>query len=197
MAGPALTRQWLRVTILLLGGFGAASGAAETFPAEVSVAGVRLSKVAEARYSILWKRITDVALYVDPGQPRPADGDILDTGYAKYVTIEYGLTVSAERFREMSLELLEDNWPRAELDRNRESVDRFLGWLRGVKNGDRYAVYWLPGRGLSLALNGETLGTLGDAEGAAVVLSLWLGRAAVSESQRDELLAIWQGDKSQ
>lgn len=195
MALGASTRHWLKTAILLLGGLGAAAGAAETFPAEVAVGEVRLSKVAEARYSILWKRITDVALYVDPEQPRPDDG-ILDPGYAKYITIEYGLSVSAERFRKMSLELLEDNWPRAELDKNRESVDRFLGWLEGVKNGDRYAVYWLPDQGLSLALNGKVLGSLDSAEGAAVVLSLWLGRAAVSESQRDELLAIWRGDKS-
>lgn len=191
----ASTRHWLKTAILLLGGLGAAVGVAETFPAEVAAGEVRLSKVAEARYSILWKRITDVALYVDPEQPRPDDG-ILDPDYAKYITIEYGLSVSAERFRRMSLDLLEDNWPRAELDKNRESVDRFLGWLEGVKNGDRYAVYWLPDQGLSLALNGEVLGSLDSAEGAAVVLSLWLGRAAVSESQRDELLAIWRGDKS-
>lgn len=192
----ASTRHWLKTAIFLLGGLGAAAGLAETFPAAVAVGETRLSKVAEARYSILWKRITDVALYVDPGQPRPDGGNILDPDYAKYITIEYGLSVSAERFRKMSLDLLEDNWPQAELDENRESIDRFLGWLEGVKNGDRYAVYWLPEQGLSLALNGKVLGSLDSAEGAAVVLSLWLGRAAVSESQRDELLAIWRGDKS-
>lgn len=175
--------------LLLAVNFSALAG---TFPDTVAVAGVGLSKVAEARYSVLWKRITDVALYVDPAQSQPADANILDPRYSKYLTIEYGLSVSAERFEKMSRDLLEDSWPADVLAANRESIDRFCGWLQAVEKGDRYAIYWLPESGLSLALNGEVQGSLPSQEGAAIVLSLWLGRAAVSESQRDELLEHWR-----
>lgn len=166
--------------------------AADTFPAAVEVAGQRLSKVAEARYSVLWKRITDVALYVNPSQSQPESGDILDPAYSKYLTIEYGLSVSAERFEKMSRDLLEENWPEEVLAANREGIDIFCGWLRAVEKGDRYAIYWLPGKGLTLALNGEVQGSLASEEASAIVLSLWLGRASVSESQRDELLDSWR-----
>lgn len=169
--------------------------AADTFPETLEVADRSLSKVTEARYSVLWKRITDVALYVDPGQPQPDSGDILDPAYSKYLTIEYGLSVSAERFEKMSRDLLEDNWPAEVLAANREGIDTFCGWLRAVEKGDRYAIYWLPGSGLTLALNGNVQGSMSSEEASAIVLSLWLGRAAVSESQRDELLASWRSGR--
>lgn len=169
---------------------------ADTFAPSVAVSDRTLSKVAEARYSVLWKRITDVALYVDADKPKPADGDILNPDYAKYLTIEYGVSVSAERFEEMSRELIEENWPPGAVARQQAAIDRFCDWLQAVKEGDRYAVYWIPGKGLSLALNGEVQGTLADPEGAQIILSLWLGRAAVSKSQRDELLKSWFPQKS-
>ena len=74
----------------------------------------------------------------------------------------------------------------------RDSVDTFCDWLQAVESGDRYAVYWLPDSGLTLALNGVTQGSLNDPAGAALVLSIWLGKAAISEGQRDELLAQWR-----
>lgn len=166
--------------------------AAETFPASVELGDRRLSKVTEARYSVLWKRITDVALYIDPAQSLPASGDILDPEYTKYLTIEYGLSVSAERFEKMSRDLLEENWPAQTLAEHREGIDTFCGWLQAVEKGDRYAIYWQPGRGLTLALNDKVQGSLASEQASAIVLSLWLGRAAVSESQRDELLSRWR-----
>lgn len=180
-------------SMVLAGGllFGLVPVSAQTFEPSVSLGEQTLTRVAQARYSLLWKRITDVALYVDTRQPAPAS--ILAPDYAKYLTIEYGLTVSAERFEKMSRDLLAENWPEETLVRHATAINTFCDWLETVESGDRYAVYWLPSKGLTLALNGRELGTLqDDPEGAAVVLSLWLGQAAVSKSQRDELLAAWR-----
>lgn len=169
----------------------AAWSSAQAFEPTVTVGERTLTRVAQARYSVLWKRITDVALYVDSSQAEPKS--ILDHDYAKYLTIEYGLSVSAERFEKMSRDLLAENWPEETLARHAAAIDAFCDWLVAVESGDRYAVYWLPSQGLTLALNGRELGTLrDDPDGAAVVLSLWLGRAAVSEDQRDELLSVWR-----
>ena len=181
-------KYWLLLVALSLP-FGAA---AQSFPEQVAVGEHSLKRVGQARYSILWKRITDVALYVDRQQAMPDDGDILDPDYRKYLTIEYGLSVSAERFRKMTREQLAEHWSEEVLAANREAIDTFCNWLGAVEAGDRYAVYWLPDSGLTLALNGVAQGTLKDPAGAAVVLSIWLGKAAISESQRDELLAQWQ-----
>ncbi len=166
--------------------------AAETFPVALSVGDNRLNKVAEARYSVLWKRITDVALYVDRSQSLPVGGNILDPGYSKYLTIEYGLSVSAERFERMSRDLLVENWPADVLAAYKREIDTFCSWLQAVKKGDRYAVFWLPEEGLSLAFNGEVKGLIESEQAAVIILSLWLGQAAVSESQRDTLLDTWR-----
>lgn len=166
--------------------------AAGSFPASVTVEDAVFSKVAQARYSLLWKTITEVALYVDPAQSAPEGGDILSPDYSKYLTIEYGVGVSAERFEKMSRDLLKENWPAEILAANSSAIDRFCSWLQSVEKGDRYAVYWTPQSGLSLALNGELKGSLASVEGAAIVLSLWLGRASVSEAQRDEILSDWR-----
>ncbi|WP_372759112.1 chalcone isomerase family protein [Litorivivens sp.] len=184
-------RSMLRVLTGLCGVLLAATIHAAPFGETVTVGEQTLSKVAQARYSLLWKRITDVALYVDPAQVKP--DSILEADYAKYLTIEYGVPVSAERFEKMSRDLLVEHWPEEVLARHRAAIDTFCDWLEGVKPGDRYAVYWLPSQGLTLALNDRPLGSLsGDPQGAAIVLSLWLGQAAVSEAQRDSLLQAWR-----
>lgn len=187
----AVARRIVLAAGVLLGMVQAGLLNAQTFEPSLVVGERTLTRVAEARYSVLWKRITDVALYVDTEQSAPES--ILDPDYAKYLTIEYGVSVSAERFEKMSRDLLAENWPEDTLARHAAAIDAFCDWLEAVESGDRYAVYWLPSQGLTLALNGRELGTLqNDPNGAAVVLSLWLGQAAVSESQRDELLAVWR-----
>jgi hypothetical protein len=170
---------------------------AEAFPKNVAVADHVLNKVAEARYSLVWKRITDVALYVDSDQTVPAGSDILHADYIKYLTIEYGVSVSAERFEKMSRDLINDNWPAKMVSEQKDSINAFCGWLKNVKSGDRYSVYWIPEQGLSLALNDKVQGTLTNPVGAQVILSLWLGRAAVSASQRDVLLEQWRLKEAQ
>lgn len=165
---------------------------ASLLPGELSHGGTALEKVGEVDYRFLWKRITTAGLYVDETRPRPAPG-ILAIDYPKAVLIEYGVGVTAERFRDMTRESLAEAWPASELERHAQSIDRLCAWFRDVEAGDRYALYWLPGDGLTLTLNGEALGRIEDPQAAQIVLSLWLGRAAVSEDQRDRLLALWRG----
>ncbi len=148
--------------------------------------------VAADRYKLLWKELTYTELQIDPRQSAPASGDILDPAYGKQIVIEYGLAVSAERFRKLTLDCLADNYSDAELAAHRSAIGQFNSWYLGVEKGDRYRLSWQPEQGLSLYHNQRHLGTLNEPEAAAIILSVWLGRAAVSESQRDYFLGEWR-----
>ena len=148
--------------------------------------------VSSDTFKLLWKPITYTELQVDSAQSRPANADILDSGYAKRVVIEYKLDVSAERFSDMTQDALADAFDEAELAPYQQDVDRFCSWYLGVDKGDRYSLAWRPKRGLLLSHNDRELGVIENPDAAAMILSVWLGRAAVSESQRDAMLKDWR-----
>lgn len=148
--------------------------------------------VAADTYKLLWKEITYTQLQVDPAQPLPATGEILDPAYAKQIVIRYGLAVSAQRFRSLTQDSLEGAFSEQELAPYRGAIGEFNNWYLDVEKGDQYRLSWLPGEGLSLFYNERRLGTLQDPGAAQIILSVWLGRAAVSEDQRDAFLARWR-----
>ncbi|GAB3383720.1 chalcone isomerase family protein [Spongiibacter taiwanensis] len=147
---------------------------------------------AAAEYKLLWKRLTYTELQVDAAQSPPASWDILDPHYAKRLVIEYGVGVSAERFRDMTRDSLEEAFSAQMLAPFDEEIDRFCGLFKPVEKGDQYSLDWQMDTGLGLALNGEPLGRVQDPMAAQIILSVWLGKAAISESQRDDMLAQWR-----
>lgn len=167
--------------------------AADTLPERLERENRWLAKVGETEHRLLWKRITVSGLYVDPRQPVPADGDILAPHYRKALMIHYGIGVSAQRFENMSRQALADAWPAPALEPIRPQLSRFYSWFEPVEAGDRYTLYWSPEHGLALELNGRETGRLCHPEAAAVIMSIWLGRAAISGEERDRLLAAWRG----
>ncbi|WP_269620153.1 chalcone isomerase family protein [Zhongshania sp. BJYM1] len=148
--------------------------------------------VSGETYTLLWKDLTYTELQVDPEQAKPANFDILDISYAKQIIIEYKLGVSADRFRKMTLKALDGAYNEQELSRAADDINRFCSWYLGVEKGDQYRLTWLPEQGLGLYLNDKQLGMIASPESAALILSVWLGRAAVSEDQRDTMLAAWR-----
>lgn len=148
--------------------------------------------VSSETYTLLWKDLTFTQLKIDPNQAFPQSGDILDPTYAKQILIEYKVGVSAERFRKMTNKALADAFSPEELAAAAEDIARFCTWYIAVEKGDRYQLTWLPKEGLTLAMNDAELGTISSSESASIILSVWLGRAAVSEDQRDTMLAAWR-----
>lgn len=148
--------------------------------------------VSSETYTLLWKDLTFTQLKVDPNQKFPESGDILDPAYAKQILIEYKVGVSAERFRKMTNKALDDAFSAEELAAAAEDIARFCTWYIAVEKGDSYQLTWLPKEGLTLTMNDTDLGTINSSESAALILSVWLGRAAVSEDQRDTMLAAWR-----
>lgn len=148
--------------------------------------------VSSEYFSLLWKKITYTQLQVDPQQALPDAGDILAPEYAKQIIIEYKIGVSAERFRDMTEKALAGAYSQAELLPAAGDIARFSSWYQDVEKGDKYRLAWRPAQGLQLYLNDTYLGVIDDPNSAALILSVWLGPAAVSESQRDTMLAAWR-----
>jgi hypothetical protein len=59
---------------------------------------------------------------------------------------------------------------------------------RDVREGDRYALTYVPGKGTTLRLNGSPLVTIPGHDFAAAYFRIWLGDDPISESMRDALL---------
>ena len=159
----------------------------------VKVTDSKLQKAGEARYRLLWKTITDAALYVDPQRAQPQE--ILDESYEKLLIIEYGLGVSKDRFVKMAKDTLSEHWNASDLENNARELELFYSWMQDVEKGDRYAVHWHPEKGFFLRMNGKPVGDWQNPEAAKIILSIWLGQAAVSQSQRDDILKQWQGSQ--
>lgn len=59
---------------------------------------------------------------------------------------------------------------------------------RDVREGDRYALTYVPGKGTTLRLNGSPLVTIPGHDFAAAYFRIWLGDDPISKSMRDTLL---------
>lgn len=70
-----------------------------------------------------------------------------------------------------------------------EALARFYGFYRAVAEGECYTMTYRPGKGTTLVLNGERLGTVLGAEFAAVYFGIWLDRGALSKTLRRGLVA--------
>ena len=68
------------------------------------------------------------------------------------------------------------------------NVDKFLGWVADVKDGTKWAITYLPGKGTTLALEGKEAGTIEGKDFADLVFSLWLGPKPPSEDLKKGLL---------
>lgn len=167
------------------------SVAAGELPARVERSSQVFERVGSEDFRLMWKLISRTGLYVDPDQRQRFGEDLLNPRYHKMLLIEYGVGISAERFVELTRNALEDAWSPDELAVHRDDIDKLCSLYRDVGAGDRYGLYWIDGRGLVLELNNEPLGTIADAGAARMILSVWLGRAAVSVKHRDLLLQAW------
>ena len=69
--------------------------------------------------------------------------------------------------------------------RLKPEVDKLHARFRDIYKGDRYALDFRPGRGLSLEINGETVFSSSDDELARAYLGIWLAPKGLSEGLLD------------
>jgi len=83
--------------------------------------------------------------------------------------------------------LMKDN-PEVAFNEIREQSNQMNALYKKVERGDTYSIYFKPGVGTALLLNGALLGVVpGDAFGKAY-LSVWLSTSSISENFTKDLL---------
>jgi hypothetical protein len=141
---------------------------------------------------LVWIRLVtvyDAALYL----PADIPGKNVLTDVPKRLELSYHVSIKGEKFGESAGPFLEKNVSREELARLRPRIEQLNRLYRNVKEGDRYALTYAPGKGTTLSLNNEPLGTIEGADFAAAYLTIWLGAKPISDSMRDDLTGIKLG----
>jgi hypothetical protein len=136
---------------------------------------------------LVWMRmitVYDAALYLPDGVPGK---DVLQD-VPKRLELRYHISIKGEKFGESAVPFLEKNVPREELARLKPRLEQLNRLYRDVKEGDRYALDYAPGKGTTLSLNGSPLGTIEGADFAAAYFRIWLGAKPISDTLRDELI---------
>ena len=155
------------------------------FPRAVEAPGGRL--VLEGAGLFRWKYFVKVyaaAHYVgEDGRGQPADADV-----ARRLEIAYFVGISGEDFGKAADELLADALPPDRLASLRSRLDDLHRAYVDVKEGDRYALTYVPGRGTELTLNGSPLALIPGADFARAYFGIWIGRRPIDDGLRDALL---------
>lgn len=132
-------------------------------------------------------KVTASALYLPPDAPSDR---IWDADVPKCLVMEYFRDLSAADLVRSGDTYLRKNLTEDQLAEIARGVDKINRLYRDVEKGDRYMLSYRPGRGTQLLLNGIVLGSIPGEAFASYYLSIWLGPRPVSESMRDDLLAL-------
>ena len=136
---------------------------------------------------LVWMRMVsvyDAALYLPADVPgKDVLGDV-----PKRLELRYHVSIKGEKFGESAVPFLEKNVAAEELVRLKPRLEQLNRLYRDVKEGDRYALTYAPGKGTTLTLNGNPLGTIDGADFAAAYFTIWLGEKPISDTLRDELI---------
>lgn len=184
-----------RVERALAIGLLAAMGLAPSFAGAAEIEGVRfaervmgeapleLRSTALFRYRY-WFKVYVAALYLAPG----VDLRRVLEDVPKRLEIEYFYGFSAEDFARSTLSKISDNFEPDVVEGLKPRIEALSQLFRPVDPGDRYALTYVPGGGLELSLNGETLGVVEGADLAAAMFSIWLGDRPLDRSVKEQLL---------
>jgi len=159
------------------------------FDDRVTVAGSPLVLVSTGllRYRIVFRGYV-AALYVAPGA---APESVFLADAPKRLEISYFWGIGGSDFAQATIDGIAKNFRPADVERLRARTERLNALYADVKPGDRYALTYLPGRGLELALNGVPRGApVEGADFAAAIFAIWFGRVPFDEGLKRELLRL-------
>ncbi|MBI3797250.1 MAG: chalcone isomerase family protein [Deltaproteobacteria bacterium] len=142
-----------------------------------------LNGVGLLRYRLVIKGYV-AALYLGEGV-RP--GQVL-TDVPKRLEIEYFWAIAGPDFGKAAEQVMAENFPAATLTPLRSRIERLHALYNDVKPHDRYALTYIPGVGMELALNGQAKGMIEGADFASVYFAIWLGAKPINASLKSQLL---------
>jgi len=114
----------------------------------------------------------DIALYTPPGTTRQS----LFDGRAKALEFVYYVRIAGDQFALASDETLRRNLTAETYARFKTQIDLMGRSFAAVEPRDRYLLYYVPGKGTTLDLNGKRQGFIPGDEFADIYFQIWLGK---------------------
>ena len=165
----------LAVVVLLLAfasDLHASSLAGVTLPDTVQVGGTKLVLNGLGLRKKFMVKVYVAGLYVEQ---KSSDADaIIKAEATKRVVMQFLRGVSKNQIVDAFDESFNNNAPDARKTMKAE-IDRLLGALEPVKEGDQMVFTYVPGTGTTLAINGQEKLTIAAPAFGPVLFSVWLG----------------------
>lgn len=144
---------------------------------------LKLSGTGLLYYLIVIKAYTG-AFYIEEGE----DSKNALENVAKRLVLEYFHAIEAEDFARSTTAMIEKNVSGKSFLNLKESINKFNSFYKNVKPGDRYAITYVPGKGTTLTLNEQALGTIKGYDFSYAVFSIWLGKNPIDKKMKADLL---------
>ena len=151
------------------------------FPAQAH----ELNLKHQAVLTYLWADVYAAALYA------PADTRAKlawDQQKALRLVLYYFRDIDRNDVIKAATTTLERQHAPATLARLKPELEQLHARFRNIRSGDRYALDFQPGRGLSLEINDQVVFSSRNDELAKVYLGIWLAPKGLSDSLRNTLL---------
>jgi len=163
----------LLITMLLLPATDALAlqGDASLFDPVKRVHDVELARRGVGRLRRWLIKGCDIALYTPPETARQT----LFTGGPKALEFFYYVRIAGEQFARASDETLRGELSPETYARFKTQLDEMGRYFAAVEPGDRYLLYFIPGKGTALDLNGQRQGLIPGDEFADIYFRIWLG----------------------
>lgn len=166
------------------------SGARFAERIDTDAGALTLAGAGVAKYRVFFT-VYAAALYVPSGTSKAA---VLGRDTPRRLTIEYFYEITPDELIQAANTVLDRQLSVSEREAIAEPLTRFHDLYRGVEEGDRYTMTYLPGEGTRLALNGEPLGTIEGAAFARAYYGIWLADKALSDRLRGDLTERLDGN---
>jgi len=150
----------------------AASLAGVTLPDTAQVAGTTLVLNGLGLRKKFVVKVYVAGLYL--GQKSSDAGAIIKADAPKRIVMQFVRSVSKNQMADAFEESFNNNTPDA-TKTMKADIDRLLGALEPLKEGDQMVFTYVPGTGTTLAINGKEKLTIAAPAFGPVLFSVWLG----------------------
>lgn len=150
----------------------AASLAGVTLPDSTQVAGKNLVLNGLGIRTKFVVKVYVAGLYLE--QKSPDANAILKSDAPKRIVMHFVRDVSKKQMTDAFQESFENNSPN-EAKSMKADIDKMLGALEDLKEGDEMVFTYVPGTGTTMSINGKDKVTIAEKAFAPVMFSVWLG----------------------
>ncbi len=157
-----------------------------TLPEAITVEGksLVLNGMGIRKATILNVKVYVAGLYVE-NKSRSAD-EIMSTGQVRRLDMVLLRGVERDDIVDVWRKGLKNNG--ADMAKLKLRFDVFASWMSDLKQRDTLTFLYVPGRGVTVILKGTVKGTIGGADFATALFSIWFGREPADEDLKESLL---------